>query len=233
MKLKNLKISGRFEILFLLERKRRMNKREILLLQEKERKRIAEELHDTTVQDMVCLSQQLELILLYMEQDIALAKLETAVARKQVKHIIDEMRKTIYDLRPMMIDDIGWQASFEHLRDQMLAKNTDMNVCFDIDLVDRSDGITAISIYRIVREGCQNIIKHSNADCAEISVKNADGFIRICIQDNGVGMEKGNGFRKNHFGLQYMNERVRTLSGTMEIISDSSGTQIQIVVPHK
>ena len=47
-----------------------MDKKEILLLQEAERKRIAEELHDTTVQDMVCLSQQLELISLYIDQDL-------------------------------------------------------------------------------------------------------------------------------------------------------------------
>lgn len=46
-----------------------MNKKDILLLQESERKRIAEELHDTTVQDMVYLSQQLELVMLYMEKD--------------------------------------------------------------------------------------------------------------------------------------------------------------------
>lgn len=107
----------------------------------------------------------------YMEQDVTLARLETVVARMRVKRMIGEMREMIYDLRPMMIDDVGWQASFEHLRDQLLSDNSNLNVQFDIDPVDRSDGVTAVSIYRIVCEGCQNIIKHSNADCAEISVK--------------------------------------------------------------
>ena len=60
-----------------------MNKKDILVLQETERKRIAEELHDTTVQDMVYLSQQLELVMLYMEQDLTLARLEAVTARKQ------------------------------------------------------------------------------------------------------------------------------------------------------
>ena len=96
-----------------------MKKKEILLLQEAERKRIAEELHDTTVQDMICLSQQLELIFIYMDRDVIQAKLETAVARKRIKRVISEMRETIYDLRPMMIDDIGWQASFERLKDKL------------------------------------------------------------------------------------------------------------------
>ena len=72
-----------------------MNKKDILLLQESERKRIAEELHDTTVQDMVYLSQQLELVMLYMEKDLTLAKLETITARKQIKHIIGGDRKSV------------------------------------------------------------------------------------------------------------------------------------------
>lgn len=93
-----------------------MNKKDILLLQESERKRIAEELHDTTVQDMVYLSQQLELVMLYMEKDLTLAKLETITARKQIKHIIGGMRDTIYNLRPMIFDDIGWMAAWERLK---------------------------------------------------------------------------------------------------------------------
>lgn len=210
-----------------------MDKKEILRLQENERKRIAEGLHDTTVQDMVCLSQQLELILLYIDQDVARARLETASARRQVKQMIGEMREMIYDLRPTMIDDIGWQASFEHLRDQLLSDNPKLNICFDIDPVDQSDGVTAVSIYRIVCEGCRNIVKHSNADCAGISIKNAGGIIRIRIWDNGVGIEKGKDFNKNHFGLQYMSERVDALSGKMEIASDSSGTLIQIKIPRE
>lgn len=216
---------------FVEERKRKMDKKEILRLQENERKRIAEGLHDTMAQDMVCLSQQLELILLYLDEDVTRARLETVTARKEVKRIIGEMREMIYDLRPMIMDDIGWQESFEHLRDQLLSGNSNLNVRFDIDLVDQSDSVTAVSIYRIVREGCQNIIKHSHADYAEISVKNEDSFIRICIWDNGVGMEKGYNFHKNHFGLRYMSERVDALSGKMRITSDSSGTLIQIKVP--
>lgn len=213
------------------ERKRRMDKKEVLRLQENERKRIAEGLHDTTVQDMVCLSQQLELILLYIDQDVMRARLETVVARRQVKRMIGEMREMIYDLRPMMMDDIGWQASFEHLRDQLLSDNSKRNICFDIDPVDLSDGVTAVSVYRIVCEGCRNIVKHSNADRAEISVKDADGFIWIRIWDNGVGIGKEKDFHKNHFGLQYMSERVDALSGKMNITSDSSGTLIQIKIP--
>lgn len=208
-----------------------MNKKEILLLQEAERKRIAEELHDTTVQDMVCLSQQLELILLYMEEDVTLAKLEAITARRHVKRIIGEMRETIYNLRPMIIDDIGWQASFDQLRDKLLSRYPELNICFDIDPLEIPDGMTAISIYRIVSEGCQNIVRHSGADRIEVSVKKAGALIRIGIRDNGTGICCGENDGKNHFGIRYMSERVDALSGKMKIVSDASGTLIAIDIP--
>lgn len=208
-----------------------MNKREILLLQEAERKRIAEELHDTTVQDMIHLSQKLELILLYMDDDTTRAKLEVAAARKHVKRMIVDMRETVYDLRPVIIDDIGWNAAFERLKDKLSYENPDLDICFDIDAVDTSDGTTAISIYRMVCEGCQNIVKHSDADKLEISVKNAGNFIKVCIHDNGIGMSEMKDLCDNHFGLQFMSDRVRSLSGRMRITSDSSGTMIKIKIP--
>lgn len=208
-----------------------MKKNDILLLQETERKRIAEELHDTTVQDMVCLSQQLELVLLYMEQDITMAKLETITARKQIKQIIGDMRDTIYNLRPLIMDDIGWIAAWDRLKRKLLDDNSKVVVDFDIDLIDRSDGLTAISIYRIVCEGCQNIIKHSNADHIEVSVKAVHDGIKICIFDNGIGIEESLNSQSEHFGLRFMYERVKALSGRMKILSDSSGTKIHIKLP--
>ena len=85
-------------------------------MQEAERKRIAEELHDTTVQDLVHLSQQLELANMYLNQDINLSRIELAKAKKHIKKIIEDMRGTIYDLRPMAFDDIGWKSAIEKIR---------------------------------------------------------------------------------------------------------------------
>lgn len=208
-----------------------MDKKEIVLLQEAERRRIAEDLHDTTVQDMVCLSQQLELILLYMEQDTTLARMETVAARRQIKRMIDDMRVTIYDLRPMIINEIGWQDSFERLKDRLYSENPELNIYFDVDPVGLSDGITAISIYRIVCESCQNIIRHSCANRIDVSVKNYGALINIRIQDNGLGVDTGKMNDKNHFGMRFMSERVDALSGKMEIVSDFSGTLVKIEIP--
>ena len=206
-----------------------MENKDILLLQETERRRIAEELHDTTIQDMIHLSQQLELALLYMDKDLIQAKLEVATARKQIKNIINGMRETIYDLRPMAFDDIGWSAAFSRLQDNLSKVDPELEIHFDIDFIDSSDGVTAISIYRIVCEGCQNIIKHSMANNLWVSIKNCKTSINISICDDGVGIEKESEY--NHFGLQFMRERVSLLSGNFEISSNSDGTTIHIMIP--
>ncbi|MDE6365260.1 MAG: hypothetical protein K2L86_13540 [Lachnospiraceae bacterium] len=210
-----------------------MNKKDILFLQEAERKRIAEELHDTTVQDMVYLSQQLELVMLYMEQDLTLAKLETITARKQIKHIIGGMRDTIYNLRPMIFDDIGWMAAWERLKKKLTEEHPKLEIVLDIDMIDTSDGLTAISIYRIVCEGCQNIVKHSKASHIQLSVKEIGNQINIIIYDNGIGMQEYDDCPSNHFGLQFIVERVKALSGKMKILSDRTGTKISIKIPKK
>ena len=67
-------------------------KKEVLELIENERKRIAGELHDTTVQDLICLSQQLEIAYYYMDKDPIRAKLEVASSRKKIKDIINEIK---------------------------------------------------------------------------------------------------------------------------------------------
>lgn len=206
-----------------------MNNRDILLLQETERKRIAEELHDTTVQEMVHLSQQLELVLLYLEQDSVQARLEVISARHHIKNIISEMRDTVYNLRPYILDDIGWDTAWDRLKKKLLAQQSQLSVSFDIDWIDPSDGLIALSVYRIVCEGCQNIVKHSNAKQIGVFVKNNEHYIKIKICDDGVGFVQESS--TNHFGLHFMHERVAALCGKMKIDSDSSGTVVQIKIP--
>lgn len=203
-------------------------KKKILYLQEAERRRIAEELHDTTVQELVHLLQQLELATLYLEEDSNKARLEIVSARKQIKNTIHGIRDTIYNLRPMTFDDIGWEAVISHFYDTLL-QNTDIQIHFDIDSLNTNDGITAISMYRIMREACQNIIKHSNAKNMWVSLKVCDDLIRLRIKDDGIGFQVKK--ETNHFGIQYMKERVLLLSGKINIETGCNGTEILIEVP--
>lgn len=204
-------------------------KKKVISLQEQEQRRIANDLHDTTVQELVHLSRQLELIQMYMDKDVLEAKLEIALARKNIKHIIQDMRDTIYQLRPMSFDDLGWKLAIDRLEREIKDKS-DIGVSFVVDDLEGVNPIILISIYRIVREGCMNVCKHANASSLSLIIKREDNQIDIVIKDDGKGYDI-NTIRDNHFGLQMMRERVDLLSGTMESESTEEGTLIHIVVP--
>ena len=203
--------------------------KDLVSLQEMERRRIAEELHDTTIQDLVYLSQKLEIASMYIDKDINEARLEIASARKQIKGIINGIRETIYDLRPMMLDDIGWRASIDRFYDKLVVDNPDMEIHFDVDEVDTQDEVMAISVYRIICEGCRNVQKHANAKNMWVSLKCFSDSMELSICDDGDGFEDIQ--KEKHFGMQFMKERVRLLSGEMEIFTNENGTNIKIIIP--
>ena len=201
---------------------------EILSMQEAERKRIAEDLHDTTVQDLVHLSQQLELAILYLDKDTIQTKKELSEARNNIKKIIEDMRETIYDLRPMAFDDIGWESAIENLKNN-LEENNDINVIFNICNIDNYDSLIKITIYRIIREACQNILKHANASNMVVNMKENTNSISLMIMDDGIGI--GEYDRMNHFGLSMVKEKVGLLSGRLSIFTNEKGTTLDITIP--
>ena len=201
---------------------------EILSMQEAERKRIAEDLHDTTVQDLVHLSQQLELAILYLDKDTIQTKKELSEARNNIKKIIEDMRETIYDLRPMAFDDIGWESAIENLKNNLEEKN-DINVNFNICNIDNYDSLIKITIYRIIREACQNILKHANASKMVVNMKENTNSISLMIMDDGIGI--GEYDRMNHFGLSMVKEKVGLLSGRLSIFTNENGTTLDITIP--
>ncbi len=206
------------------------DKKEILYLNEYERRRIAEELHDTTVQELVHLSQQLELALLYMDKDVIQSRLELLSAKKSVKKIISGIRETIYDLRPVTLDDIGWETSISRLYNELVENKNGIQVNFDIDDVKVDDKLIEVSIYRIIKEACQNVIKHSRAKNMWVSLRFGDQVIRLIIKDDGDGFKSKD--EENHFGVQFMRERVMLLSGKIDIESNSDGTVIFVEIPY-
>ena len=202
--------------------------KEMLEFREAERKRIADELHDTTVQDLICLSQQLEIAYYYMDKDPIRARLEVASSRKKIKDIINQMRETIYDLRPMAFDDIGWESAIDKLHHDIMDKN-DINVTFDVENIKELDRISELAIYRIINEACTNVIKHAKAKHLKVEVHKVMEEIHINICDDGIGIKESD--NKKHFGMTMIKERVNLLGGEVKIITGSNGTTINVKVP--
>lgn len=84
---------------------------------ETERKRIVSELHDTSLQNIAHFVHMIELASLYIDKDPARAKMELNSVSKGLHNVIEDIRSTIFNLRPMTFDDLGLKASFERLLD--------------------------------------------------------------------------------------------------------------------
>lgn len=137
------------------------NKRlQILDIQEKERHRIARDLHDTTLQNLSHLVHNIELSSLYIDKDPIRAKLELEVVNKKLKSVIQEMRNIIFDLRPMTFDDFGIKESFERLVDK-LKETSKISIDYNIDNINCNNSLILMTIFRIVEECLNNAIKHS------------------------------------------------------------------------
>lgn len=203
-------------------------------IQESERNRIARELHDTSLQDLAHLTHKIELAELYMEKDIIQAKLELEGINQELKRIINQVRNTIFNLRPMSFDDIGLKETIESYIHNEL-DHTDIVVKGNIDTLVLDSKEEMLNIYRIIQECIQNVIKHANAKTLSIELKDELSEITIIVKDDGVGFDTDLEIQKeNHFGLRIVSERVTLMMGTIEIHSKKEyGTEIIIYLPKR
>lgn len=209
----------------------RNSKIQILDVQEKERQRIARDLHDCSLQNLTHLIHKLELCSMEMDDDVIQAKLEIASIRKDLKHIIEDIRNTIFDLRPMPFDDLGVQEVFSGLKEK-LQSISDMKINFEIGNISSNNSVVLMTIFRIVRECSINAVKHSHGKNLFVSMKEDENSIDLVIQDDGLGFQFDIAESKeNHFGLSILKERVSLLSGRMDIISNSNGTKVEVIIP--
>lgn len=207
----------------------------VLFAQEEERQRIARDLHDTSLQNLVHVIHKIELCSLYIDEDPLKAKLELAVISKNIRAIMDEIRNTIYDLRPMSFDDLGFKEVLEKLLDE-IGKNNQFVVEKDIGNISCDNNVILLSIYRVIQECLSNIIKHSQGNYLYFQCKEVDHYCFIEIKDNGKGFLKEEILKKgsNHFGLSVIKERIDILEGDLKIDSrPGEGTNINIKVPLK
>ena len=210
------------------------NGKKIVEMLETERKRIVSELHDTSLQNIAHFVHMIELASLYIDKDPSKAKMELNSVSKGLHNVIEDIRSTIFNLRPMTFDDLGLKASFERLLDFL---NADKDYIMDVEIDDVScetDDYFCIILYRVVQECLLNIKKHSQATRVLFHCKKTEQKYEILIQDNGKGFTKEEAEDKanSHFGLALIHEGVNLLNGTIHVSSAiGRGTTIDIKIP--
>ncbi len=201
--------------------------------QEDERKRLARELHDDTLQSLIALNQRVMMVKRMAGaiglQD-ALQEIEAMVSQT-----MDELRRLTRALRPIYLEDLGLVTALETLAHET-AQTSDVQVEFKASGEERRlPDATEIAVFRISQEALSNIVRHSDATHAEISINYQLNSLELIIADNGVGFNLPENLsdlsNRGHFGLLGMQERAELIGAKLELTSQAgAGTQLTLMV---
>jgi PAS domain S-box-containing protein len=205
-------------------------------VREEERKKIARDLHDETSQVIASLNAHLEAAVGMLSDDKPKVKAILRKVQSLSTRIYDELQKLIYELRPSLLDDLGLIAAIRSLIENNL-KAAGIKANFNIiGKVSTLPNQTETTLYRLIQEAVSNIIRHSHAGNADISLHFEERIIKIRIWDNGKGFDAEKAISSRNgvsgFGLLGLKERVELAKGTIAIESQpDSGTEINIAIP--
>jgi signal transduction histidine kinase len=199
---------------------------------ERERRRWARELHDDTLQQLGALKVLHDTALLRGEEEVMRRSLERAT--EQLHQTISGLEGLITELRPAALDHLGVAAALEALIDKAertsrISISVDLDQVFDQDAPRLSPELEA-TVYRLVQEALNNVIKHAGATEVRIAMAERDDALELVVEDDGCGFDVG--AAPQRFGLVGMRERVRLAGGGLEIESaPGKGTRLTANLP--
>lgn len=207
----------------------------IIQAQEEERRRIAREIHDGPAQSMANVVLRTEVCEKLIEVDQGAVQKELLELREMVKRSLQDVRRIIFDLRPMALDDLGLIPAISRYLETLKER-------FDLDIEmyysgtqQRLDSTIEVAIYRVIQEALQNILKHAQASHAKVSLENQNERLVVEVTDNGKGFnaeEYLNNPKPDSYGLLGMKERLEILGGQLYITSkQGEGTKILAIMP--
>jgi PAS domain S-box-containing protein len=197
---------------------------ELLNAQEKERKMVAGEIHDSIGSSLSAIKFKVETAL----TEVADKSPETTAALKSVIPIvqgaIDEARRIQMNLRPSMLDDLGILATIKWFCRQFESTYSKIRISQSIQIEEHEvPGSLRTVVFRVLQEGLNNIAKHSMAKMVLLSLRRADQTIELVIQDNGQGFDLSKAHAPESttqgLGLKSMRERIELSGGSFQIES--------------
>lgn len=205
--------------------------RELLDLQERERKLISHELHDGFVQDIVGAQMLLDAAISHATAEDSAFRKEMDTAQTLLRDAIAEARRMIRDLRPVIIREESGVVGALHDMVAQEEKAGDLRVQFEHDVrFQRLDPMLEGTIFRIVHEALVNVRKHSEASEVMIRLTERDGLL-LEIEDGGKGFEISQ-VSPDRFGVRGICERARLFGGQATIDSrPGAGTKVTVALP--
>lgn len=209
----------------------------IIRAQEEERQRVARDIHDGPAQSMSNVVLKAEICERLVDVDIEKVRTELKNLKRIVRECLQDIRKIIYNLRPMSLDDLGLVPTLQRFV-MTFQEETGIAVSFKTrgTYVDTKPEIS-LTIFRIVQEAISNVNKHAQAQNVIVNLEFLDKNIKVYIYDDGKGFNVDDLKVRNQdinsgFGLVSMRERIELLSGELRINSEiNKGTRINITIP--
>lgn len=209
----------------------------IIEAQEEERLRVARDMHDGPAQSLANVIVKAELCERLLEMDKDRAKNELQNLKEITRNTLKDVRKIIYDLRPMSLDDLGLVPTLERYF-AIFEEDTEIVTNFKTygNFNDIEPAIQ-IAIFRVIQESLSNIRKHSKAHSTSIVIEKSITQINLSVIDDGIGFDPEDDrdtFNplSSGYGLMSIKERVELLNGKFQITSSSgSGTKLSISIP--
>jgi signal transduction histidine kinase len=201
--------------------------------QEEERRRLARELHDDTIQSLIALTQQGQLAQMALDDHPALDQLTEM--QGMIRQIIADLRRVTRDLRPIYLEDLGLITALD-----MLARETSHDEKIPVQFhvsgsVHRLRPEIELALYRMVQEALSNVARHAQASSAEVKLDFGSDSLVLTITDDGRGFNVPDSptdmAPEGHFGLLGLYERAELIGGrlTIESVTDQ-GTEVKVLL---
>lgn len=207
----------------------------IIRAQEEERKRVAREIHDGPAQLLANIVMRAEFCLKLLEVDPGKVRDELKALQELVRRSLQDVRKIIFDLRPMALDDLGLIATLKRYLEEYRKQNNIETELVCLGRNKRMPAAVEVAVFRIIQECLNNIHKHARAKHATVKVEMLDDRINVTVRDDGKGfdiesVQKDAGMEG--YGLVNMRERAGLLNGKIDIQSaPGRGTTVSLSIP--
>jgi len=202
---------------------------EILTSQERERQRVAKDLHDGVVQTLMASKINLRAY----KEDSHRSSDRFGMGLEFIDNAIKELKEIYTGLYPSILRDIGLHAAVRwYAKNSLEIEGIRVNLKLKIKKITHH--VIEINLYRIIQELFSNVLKHSNADCVTVELlRGKNGDILLIVEDNGSGFQAEEiDSIKYGYGLENIRHRADSLNGSFEIKSSpGNGTRIMITVP--
>lgn len=196
---------------------------------EKERHRIARELHDSVSQQLFAAAMLLSTVQADTNDLPTPVRKQIDVTSKIVGEAQSEMRALLLHLRPVKLDGKSLKKGIEQLLDELKTK-VHIDIKHDIEDVNLTE-VVENHLFRIVQELISNVLRHAKASEVEVYLKRLDNFYQLRFIDDGVGFDL-NEQKSSGFGLRNIKERIAGLGGNVRIVSfPNQGTSVEIRLP--